>query len=243
VSAPRTARERARLEITQEIVDTARAHLASYGAAGLSLRAVARDLEMASSAVYRYFPSRDDLLTRLIIDAFNGLGEAAEQAEGVIDRDDLVGRHAALWNAVRGWALERPQEYLLIYGSPVPGYVAPVDTVQPATRVSTVLTVLLVEGLAAGRVHPPHEPVNRRTKAALAPARQYFPRQIGDDLLLRGLMSWAGMFGNITFELNGMFHNVVGDAEGDRQAYFDAAVQRTADFIGLDRDSSGDRPD
>ena len=236
MSAPRTARERARLEITQEIVDTARAHLAVYGAAGLSLRAVARDLGMASSAVYRYFPSRDDLLTRLIIDAFNGLGEAAEQAEARVDRDDLLGRHAALWNAVRGWALERPQEYLLIYGSPVPGYVAPLDTVQPATRVSTVLTVVLVEGLAAGRVHPPQEPINRRTKTALAPARQHFPKQIGDDLLLRGLMSWAGMFGNINFELNGMFHNVVGDAEGDRQAYFDAAIRRTADFIGLERD-------
>jgi AcrR family transcriptional regulator len=242
VNAPRTARERARLEITQEIVDTARDHLSTYGAAGLSLRAVARDLGMASSAVYRYFPSRDDLLTRLILDAFNGLGGAAEAAEARVDRGDLLGRHAALWNAVRGWAVARPQEYLLIYGSPVPGYVAPVDTVQPATRVSALLTDLLVDGLAAGRVHPPTESVPRRVRAAVAPARAYFPRQIGDDLLLRGLISWAGMFGAITFELNGMFHNVVGDAPGDRQAYFEAAIVRTAAFIGLDQRPPQDPP-
>ena len=77
---PRTARARARAEITREIVETARAHLALEGAAGLSLRAVARDLGMVSSAVYRYVPSRDDLLTRLIIDADNSLGRRGDGA-------------------------------------------------------------------------------------------------------------------------------------------------------------------
>ena len=103
-SAPRTARERARAELTAEIVETARAHLAVEGAAGLSLRAVARDLGMVSSAIYRYFPSRDDLLTRLIIDAYNSLGEAAETAEAEMKRSDLVGRWQAIVHGARGWA-------------------------------------------------------------------------------------------------------------------------------------------
>ena len=74
-------RARVRAALTREIVDAARRHLAVDGAAGLSLRAVARELGMASSAVYRYFPSRDDLLTALIVDAYDALGAAAEEAE------------------------------------------------------------------------------------------------------------------------------------------------------------------
>src|SRR3954471_4349899 len=76
-----TARERVRAELTAEITDAARRQLAEVGAAALSLRAVARELGMASSALYRYFPSRNDLLTRLIIDGYDALGEAAEKAD------------------------------------------------------------------------------------------------------------------------------------------------------------------
>ena len=135
-SVPRTARERARAEITGEILDAARGYLATDGAPALSLRAIARDLGMASSALYRYFKSRDELLTRLIIDAYDSLGAAAEVREATIDRNDLAGRFTAICDAVRAWALAHPNEYALIYGSPVPGYVAPADTVPPATRVT-----------------------------------------------------------------------------------------------------------
>ena len=128
-SVPRTARERARAEITAEILDAARGYLATDGAPALSLRAIARDLGMASSALYRYFKSRDELLTRLIIDAYDSLGAAAEVREATIDRNDLAGRFTAICEAVRAWALAHPNEYALIYGSPVPGYVAPADTV------------------------------------------------------------------------------------------------------------------
>jgi AcrR family transcriptional regulator len=147
-SAPRTARERARAEITAEILDAARGYLATDGAPALSLRAIARDLGMASSALYRYFSSRDQLLTRLIIDAYDSLGAAAEAAEAAVDRHDLAGRFAATCVAVRDWALAHPNEYALIYGSPVPGYVAPADTVRPASRVTTLLLRIIVEAAA-----------------------------------------------------------------------------------------------
>src|ERR1700728_3183386 len=75
-----TARERARAELTREIKEEARRQLVATGAGGLSLRAVARELGMVSSALYRYFPSRDELLTALIIDAYDAVGEATEQA-------------------------------------------------------------------------------------------------------------------------------------------------------------------
>lgn len=227
VSAPRTARERARAELTAEIVDTARAHLAVEGAAGLSLRAVARDLGMVSSAIYRYFPSRDDLLTRLIIDAYNALGETTETAEAEIKRADLRGRWFAIVHAARGWALENPQQWSLIYGSPVPGYVAPQDTVGPASRTTGLLVGILAD--LHGRGSAPQRKVGRTVHAALAPVRSVIPPDVPDDLLVRGLMAWTAMIGTISLEINGQFHNVIADMDG----YYDHVMERTADVLDL----------
>src|SRR5487761_1561765 len=95
-----TARERARAELTREIKEEARRQLVAAGADGLSLRAVARELGMASSALYRYFPSRDDLLTALIIDAYNALGEQVQRAvEDVVPVTDTRARWYALAHA------------------------------------------------------------------------------------------------------------------------------------------------
>jgi AcrR family transcriptional regulator len=149
-AAPRTARERARVEITREILDTAREHLVRDGAASLSLRAVARDLGMVSSAVYRYVPNRDTLLTMLIVDAYDSLGEAVEGAEALVPRDRHLERFLSTCQAVRVWALAHPHEYALIYGSPVPGYAAPVDTIAPASRVPIVLVTILNRPHGAG---------------------------------------------------------------------------------------------
>src|SRR3954469_6706262 len=122
-------RAKARAELTDTIKATARRHLAEEGAAALSLRAVARDVGMVSSAVYRYFPSRDDLLTALIVDAYDAVGAALEQADAAHPRADHLGRWLAIAGALRVWALANPQEYALIYGSPIPGYQAPADTI------------------------------------------------------------------------------------------------------------------
>src|ERR1700691_1817733 len=114
-NAPRTARERARAELTREIAEEARRQLAAVGANGLSLRAVAKELGMVSSALYRYYPSRDDLLTALIIDAYDAVGEAAESAiadaasgrgadrDPGIDRGLGRTRWLAACHAIRGW--------------------------------------------------------------------------------------------------------------------------------------------
>src|SRR4051794_2735735 len=119
--APATARARAREALTAEIKDTARRHMAESGAPALSLRAVARDLGMVSSAVYRYFDSRDALLTALIVDAFDAVGETAEGAVVGLPHDVRV-RWRAAARSIRDWALAHPHDYALVYGSPVPGY-------------------------------------------------------------------------------------------------------------------------
>ena len=127
----RTARERARKEITAEILAAARAQLREVGPGELSLRAVAREVGMVSSAVYRYFASRDELLTALLVDAYDALGSEVEAAAA-----DRRGGFEARWVrvavAVRDWAVAHPHEYALLYGSPVPGYQAPGDTIPAA---------------------------------------------------------------------------------------------------------------
>jgi len=234
-SVPRTARERARAEITAELLDAGRRHLATDGAAALSLRAIARDLGMASSAVYRYVASRDELLTRLIIDAYNSLGAAAEAAEAAAERADLPGRWAAICSAVRTWALANPNEYALIYGSPVPGYVAPPDTIGPAGRVAELLAQLLADAASSGRQVPSHpaEPLSARGTAALAPVREALPPGIPDVALQAGLMAWAGLFGTVSLELFGQFENVVAAGPGQREAFFAECVTRWARELGF----------
>src|SRR5262249_21573727 len=143
-------RDRARAELVREITAQARAQLAEHGAERLSLRAVAKELGMVSSALYRYFPSRDHLLTALIIEAYDALGAAAEDAAAALPAADRRGRWRAACHAVRDWARGNPHEYALIYGTPVVGYRAPRDTVAPATRVPLLLLGLLREAHAAG---------------------------------------------------------------------------------------------
>ena len=227
-SAPRRARDVARAELTRDILETAGRHLAEQGAAALSLRAVARDLGMASSAVYRYFPSRDALLTALIIEAYDELGGAVERSEARVARGDLVGRFLATGRAVRRWALAHPHQYALIYGSPVPGYAAPEDTIGPATRVARVLSAILVDAQREQRLDPGGEvagPVRRDMDLLVAGLAS----PVGAAEMARGLSAWIGLFGAVNFELFGHLHNVVHHYE----AFFDDHVRRLAGSMGI----------
>jgi AcrR family transcriptional regulator len=230
----RAARERSRAEITREILDAARRHLATDGASGLSLRAIARELGTSSSAVYRYVASRDELLTMLIVAAYDALGTAAETLEAAVARDDLAGRWAAACHAVRGWALANPNEYALIYGTPVPGYVAPAATIAPAARVSSVLLGILHDA-AVGRLAPApaEDDVPPGDREALAPARSIVGPEVPGALLHWGLMAWAALFGTVSFELFGQLHGIIGEQPGDREAYFAESVRRWAAQLGI----------
>lgn len=231
MNASRTARERARAELTREITETARRHLATEGAAGLSLRAVARELGMVSSAVYRYFPSRDDLLTALIVDGYNAIGAAAEKADAGCRPDDYHGRWLAACRAVRGWALAHPHEYSLVYGSPVPGYQAPEQTIGPATRVAAVLGKVISDAHADGVLDPPAlcpAPPDSFTPDA-ARLRDSVLAAVPDRVAARALATWASLFGLVSFELFGQFENVV----TDRDAFFDHAASCLGGMIGI----------
>lgn len=229
MSTIRGARERARAEVTAAIKDEARRQLAAQGAAHLSLRAVARELGMASSALYRYFTSRDDLLTALIIDAYDAVGEAAEAARA--SAAGSTGSHPDRWAwiacAVREWALAHPHEYALIYGSPVPGYSAPQDTVGPASRVAMVLLDLVSDahrtrGLAAPPLIDELRPEAERMAADLAPG-------LPPSVVAAFVAAFAQLFGLISFEIFGHFNRVV----EDRDLLFRQAAHDLARSVGL----------
>ncbi len=93
---PLTRRERVRAATIDEIKEIARRHIAEKGAAALSLRAIAREMGMTSPALYRYFASRDDLVTALIVDAYNSLADALEAARDACEEADHAGRLAAI---------------------------------------------------------------------------------------------------------------------------------------------------
>jgi AcrR family transcriptional regulator len=232
-----TARERARTEITAEILAAARVRLTQQGPGELSLRAVARDVGMVSSAVYRYFASRDDLLTALLIAAYNELGAAAEEADAsVTDRDAHLERWTATCTAIRNWAVSHPGDYALLYGSPVPGYVAPQDTIPAATRVTLALVRIVLDAHAGGasvRSAPTQAPqgLDNTMRAAVDYLKGLggFDTDQAPEVTLRTIAAWSAVFGTISFEL---FGHLVGSVS-DYDAYFNQVIIRLGDDLGL----------
>ncbi|MEU0211529.1 TetR/AcrR family transcriptional regulator [Streptomyces canus] len=229
MSTAQGARARARIEVTAAIKDEARRQLAAEGAAKLSLRAVARELGMVSSALYRYFPSRDDLLTALIIDAYDSLGESAERAHEAVAGAGPLERWGTVCEAVRHWALEHPHEYALIYGSPVPGYTAPQTTVPPAARVGLLLIGVLRDAHhgPGGLEELPPVPEDLHTEADRIAAD--FAPDLPPEVAAALVVAWAQLFGLVGFELFGQFNRVV----EDREPFFRHAVRQLGRGVGL----------
>jgi AcrR family transcriptional regulator len=221
-------RARVRSEMVREIKEVARAHIAREGA-NLSLRGVARDVGIVASALYRYFPSRDALLTALITDAYEDLATAAAAAAAASARDELRERWMRICRAVREWALAHPAEYGLLYGNPVPGYAAPAETVEPAARVVLLLVDIVIDG--SEHVEPLAEAVPEAVRGDLRRLIEQHPREIPEERLARVLAGWTQLFGLIGFEVFGRLDTVI----EDRAAYFDHQMAMMADLAGLPR--------
>ena len=204
----RTPRERARAQTIADIVRLGRKHLATQGAAALSLRAVARDLGVVSSAVYRYVANRDELLTLLLVDAYGELGDAVDAAVNALPERDFAGRFKALGRAVRIWALREPARYGLLFGSPVPGYQAPAgQTTPPGTRVIYRLIGILDGAHRAGALTAaaPIAVVPPGLSADLEAIRSELGLAMPDELQANGALVWTSLFGAVSFEVFGQY--------------------------------------
>lgn len=229
-------RQESRERITAEILSAARNQLADVGAAALSLRAIARELGMVSSAVYRYVASRDELLTRLIVEAYDSLGAIAERAAADHPAGGDLDRWIATARAIRSWAIEHPHQFLLLYGSPVPGYAAPDDTVVPGTRVTLALVAIVRDAANGGRLAPsiasssppgdgPDDGLGTDLDRLGAIVELPVPRSV----VLAFLAAWTQLFGLVSFELTNQTRGIV-DHHPD---LFDATARLAAEQIGL----------
>lgn len=220
-------RARARAEVRAAILAAAADRLAADGADALSLRAVARDVGMVSSAVYRYVASRDELLTALIVRAYDSLGEHVEARLRATAGQPAATRWVDAAMSIRSWALAHPHDYALIYGTPIRGYAAPDDTVESGTRVSRALVGIVRDADELDPVAPVAiGPVLAESFAAL---RSEVDLDVDDATTLAVLTAWTQLFGLLTFEMFGQTRNLVADDE----ALFRAAASSMAASIGL----------
>lgn len=223
---PRSRRERLREAALHEIKDIARRQMAEYGAASLSLRAIAREMGVSSAALFRYYRSRDDLVTALIVDAYANLADAMEAAGKSQPADDLGGRYLAVVMAYRAWALAHPTEFMLIFGTPIPGYHAPESTTEVARRALAPFVVIMLDAVASGwTASPPYDALPSSLAEELQ-ARPLGASGLPPAAIYLILASWALGQGLITLELFGDSPPLVGD---------NAAFYRTEALLMLQR--------
>jgi AcrR family transcriptional regulator len=151
--SPRPRNEVRRHDLQGEIKEVAWKQIAESGAATLSLRAVARELKIAAPSIYTYFPSRDDLVTALIVDAYNSLADALAASVESLGVGQLAERLFALGWAYRQWAVMYAQRYLLIFGTPIPNYHAPEEITMPAAERGIAPLMEVIQSIyAVGRL-------------------------------------------------------------------------------------------
>jgi AcrR family transcriptional regulator len=199
-------RQRQHLATVEEVKSVARGLMAREGTSSLNLRAIAREMGMTPSALYRYFSSRDAILTALIVDAYDDVGAAVEEAIEQAPVDATATAILAAVHRFRGWALDHPQEYGLTYGTPVPGYEAPAEeTTAPAMRTNTALLLLLLRAIEMGVVRVPGE---HQLPEELRPALRAMAEKTGQHAipltsLAAACQFWTVLYGAISAEVFG----------------------------------------
>lgn len=226
-----TPRQRARERTESEIIHLARQQLATVGPANLSLRAIARDLGIVSSAIYRYVRSRDELLTLLIIDGYTELGESVDQAVAAASSADHCRQFLELGRAVRRWALAEPARYGLLYGTPVPGYDAPGEqTTGPGTRVVVTLAGIVERAWCDGVVSAPHNDVPDQLSGDLADLAEELQLTAPEGLIQQVALVWASLFGCVSFEVFGQYGSATFT---DPEALFEQHLTHFSQTLGL----------
>jgi AcrR family transcriptional regulator len=234
---PVSRRQRLHEATAEEIKAVARGLMAREGTSSLNLRAVAREMGMTASALYRYFPSRDAILTALITDAYEAVGAAVEKAALETPLDGSCTRMLACVHAFRRWALEHPQEYGLIYGTPVPGYEAPAeDTLEAAMRTNAVLLGELARAVEMGMIRlPPDESIPEPLRDMLCEMSTHEQKaELG--LPVAGwavaMQFWVVLYGAINAEVFAHMPPMVLEHSAE---FFDHTMRRTLAVIGVDQ--------
>ncbi|MBP8537232.1 TetR/AcrR family transcriptional regulator [Streptomyces sp. MK37H] len=226
-------RERYRKQTREEAKAVALAQLAESGTAGISVNAIAKAMGMTGPALYRYFASRDELLTELITDTYRDLAETLAQAVADAAPAD---RFRAMARALRDWAKRQPDRYLLIYGTPVPGYHAPPETTEIAAGLMrTILDACstvgdadgaTASGATASREQQPLTELEAELARHLEGVGSWVPgEEPGGELKGRALRTWTRLHGVISLDVQGQFTGMGFDPSVLFEAEIDALVR------------------
>jgi AcrR family transcriptional regulator len=189
--------------LQKAIKETAWKQVAEFGAPALSLRAIARELKITAPAIYNYFPSRDHLVTALIVDAYISLGNSQKSVLENMAKRDSVSRFSALGVAYRDWAVTYPQRYQLIFGTPIPNYRAPEDTTTPAAAwallplIETVKAINTKGNLRVERLAK----LTPKLKSMLEAWEQFTGGVAEIEVLYTAYVVWSRVHGLVSLEL------------------------------------------
>jgi hypothetical protein len=239
VAEPLSRRERVRAATVHEIKQTARRVLVEHGPDGLSLRAIARDMGMTAPALYRYFPSREDLLEQLIADFYDEVSDEMERARDALPADDHGGRLLAVSRTFRHWALAHPREFAMLFGSPIEGLSRPhVTGEEPADdhpahdageRFGTVFGALVAElYLARPFPVPADDELDPVLREQLTEWLSEFPVPLPLGVMQLFLSCWIRLYGLVCMEVFGHLRFAVADAE----PMFEAELRSLAELLG-----------
>jgi AcrR family transcriptional regulator len=201
---PRPKRTAHQINMQEAIKETAWQQIAEFGAPALSLRTIARQLGITAPAIYNYYPRRDDLVTALIVNAYTSFGDSQLAARDAVPVEDITGRMMAIGKAYRQWALTYPQRYQLIFGTPIPGYEAPLDQVLPSAARSLSALVSVIEALRlAGRLQAAEFPEVKDDYKTSFEQWKTYGGQASVLSLSVAILIWTRVHGLVSLEIAG----------------------------------------
>lgn len=221
-----TRREKQREATREEIKDVARRLMAEHGTAGISTRMIAREMGLTAPALYHYFASRDELITDLIVDAFNALADAMQKVSERAAAEPVRERLMQTLLEYRRWALEHPVDFQLIYGNPIPGYEAPTEVTTPAASRAFAVLLPLIAQLP---VRPRTVPASMRKH--LSEMMEQEDYHVPVEVFYEGVVGWSRIHGIIMLELFHHLQPVIGDVE----AFYRAEIENMLE----DRETPG----
>ena len=197
---PATIRERYRAQVRAEVKQAALDQLAQAGPAGVSISAIGKQLGISGPGLYRYFGSRDELLTELVMDAYGDLADALAAAAGQARGQEPRARLKALARAYRSWALAQPHRYRLLFGPPLPGYEAHAQRLVEASWAAMNLLLEVLRGFAAGAAEPSGPLASELTAWA-----QQGNQRVDPGTALHAILIWSQLHGIVSLEIAGNF--------------------------------------
>jgi AcrR family transcriptional regulator len=171
-AAGETRRARRRSDTIAEIKQAALDEIAARSPAGLSIRGVARAIGMSPAGLYRYYAGLDALITDLIVDAYSDLADAV--IAGTTGSGSAKARLAAGMVNYREWSISHPSRFLLIFGTPIPGYAAPEGgpTVAAVQRIGAAFFTVGAEAWSRGELGS-----TSLGRPSTPEEKRFFPRQ------------------------------------------------------------------